>query len=359
MVISTLLSGGAERNTCMLANYFAKKNDVSLITLQKSKYCFYKLSNKVKINNLDLLKPSKTPFAKIWNFFKRVYLIRFQLQKEKPEVLISFLETTNLTVIIASLFLKGIRVKIISDRNNPLFTENNFFLYFLKIIFYKFTDILILQTNKIKENYKFFDKKKIKIIPNTISNNINPKMNYLLDKKINIICVGRLEYQKGYEILLKSLKLLKKDNINFNCDIYGEGSQKIDILKKIKFFHLSKNVKLKGVKKNILNIYKSYDIYILSSKFEGFPNSLLEALSSGLACISSDCDYGPKEIIKNRKNGILFKNNNYLDLYKKLKYLISNKKVICLYGNQAKVDFRCEKYNEDKLIKWKNIIKIN
>jgi GalNAc-alpha-(1->4)-GalNAc-alpha-(1->3)-diNAcBac-PP-undecaprenol alpha-1,4-N-acetyl-D-galactosaminyltransferase len=97
----------------------------------------------------------------------------------------------------------------------------------------------------------------------------------------------------------------------------------------------------------------------LSSKFEGFPNSLLEALSSGLACISSDCDYGPKEIIKNRKNGILFKNNNYLDLYKKLKYLISNKKVICLYGNQAKVDFRCEKYNEDKLIKWKNIIKIN
>ena len=346
IVISTLLSGGAERNACMLANYFAKKNEVSLITLQKTKHSFYKLSKKVKVNNLNLLKSNKTSFEKIWNFFKRVYLIRFQLQKKKPDVLISFLETTNLTILIASLFLSGIKVKIISDRNNPLFTDNNLFLYLLKIIFYKFANILVLQTYKIKEQYKFFDKKKIRVIPNMISSDIKPKMKFLFEKKINIICVGRLEYQKGYEILLESLKLLKKDNIDFKCDIYGEGSQKLKILKKISFFNLTQNVKLKGVKKKILNIYKEYDIYILSSKFEGFPNSLLEALSSGLACISSDCDYGPKDIITNKKNGILFKNGNYSDLHKKLKYLITNKNRMRLYGKQAKKDFRYEKYNE-------------
>lgn len=359
IVISTLLSGGAERNACMLANYFIKKNDVSLITLQKTKFCFYKVSNKVKINNLNLLKSNKTLFSKIWNFFKRVYFIRAQLKRDKPDVLVSFLETTNLTVLIASLFLNGIKIKVISDRNNPLFTKNNLFLNLLKIIFYRFADYLVLQTKKIKEHYGFINKKKIRIIPNTISNNINPKTNFFFGRKINVLCVGRLEYQKGYEILLRSLKKLKDDSINFKCDIYGEGSKKSEILKLINFFQLSRNVKLKGVKRNILNVYKKYDIYILSSRFEGFPNSLLEALSSGLACISSDCDYGPKDIIRNNKNGILFKNNNYSDLHKKLKYLINNKKVINLYGKQAKKDFRSKNYNEDKITKWKKIIQTN
>ena len=358
IVISTLLSGGAERNACVLANYFTKNNDVKLITFQKSKKSFYDISKKVEIKNLNLLKESSFFFIKILNFLKRIYIIRKNFKKEKPEVIISFLETTNITVLISSLFLKDIKLKIISDRNNPNFTENKILIFFLKKLFYQSANFLILQTNKIKENYKFINNKKIKIIPNTISKIQNVKKKILINNSIKILCVGRLENQKGYNILIRALKYLKNDKIKFKCDIYGTGSEKSQILNEIKDNKLSKNIELKGVNKNLINIYHKYDFYILTSKFEGYPNSLLEGLSAGLICISSNCDYGPNEIITNNKNGLLFQNNNYLDLYEKINYLIKNKKKLNTLSQNAKKEFNYLNFNEDKFLKWKKIVKI-
>ena len=96
-------------------------------------------------------------------------------------------------------------MRIISDRNNPNFTENNLLIFLLKKIFYKSADFLVLQTDKIKENYKFIKKDKIKIIPNIISNIKYIKKKVKLNKNLNILCVGRLESQKGYDILIKLL----------------------------------------------------------------------------------------------------------------------------------------------------------
>ena len=357
MVISTLSSGGAERNTCMLANHFAKQNDVTLITLQKSKSCFYPLLSKIKIQNLNLIRNNLTIFTKVSNFIKRVYILRNNLIREKPEILISFLETTNITVLISSLFIKNIRIRIISDRNNPNFSENKFLINIFKVIFYRYADVLVLQTKKIKENFTFLNSKKIQVIPNTISEKIKEKKNYYNKKKFKIISVGRLEDQKGYDILLKSLFLLKEKKLNFVCDIYGNGSKKKEILNIIKINNLLNQVKVKGVKKNIFSLYKKYDLFVLSSKFEGFPNSLLEALSTGLPCISSDCDYGPSEIIKNNINGLLFKNSNHLDLYKKIKYLIENRDKLKLYSYNAKKEFNYSIFNEDKIHKWEKLLK--
>ena len=64
--------------------------------------------------------------------------------------------------------------------------------------------------------------------------------------------------------------------------------QQNKLINEIKDKNLSKNIKLMGINKNIVKIYKNYDLYILSSKFEGYPNSLIEALA-GIACISSNC----------------------------------------------------------------------
>jgi GalNAc-alpha-(1->4)-GalNAc-alpha-(1->3)-diNAcBac-PP-undecaprenol alpha-1,4-N-acetyl-D-galactosaminyltransferase len=359
MVISTLLSGGAERNACMLANHLVKNNDVHVITFQASKNCFYYLSNNIKVHNLNLLKLSKTPFAKIFNFLKRLNSIRQKLSKERPDVLISFLETTNITVIMASLFLKGIKIKIISDRNNPKKSERPLLNLILKIIFYRFCNYLVLQTKGIVKLYSFINKSKLKIIQNTISENVRVKKKKILNKKLKFISVGRLEQQKGYDVLVKALYLLRKKNVNFECDIYGVGSQQKEIKKMIDQYSLNNHIFLKGVSNNILQLYHKYDLYILSSRFEGFPNSLLEALVARVVSVSSNCNFGPTEIISNNNTGIIFKNNEPKDLCEKIHKITSNKKKYFFIRNNLEKKFNLEIYNNEKFKKWKKLIQID
>ena len=359
LAISTLSSGGAERNACLLGNFLSKKNSVSILTFQENKYCFYSLSKKIKILNLDLLNNNQNFLSKICNFLKRIYLINLNLRTHKPDVLISFLETMNITVLISSLFIRSIKIKIISDRNNPEKSERPILNLILKTIFYRLCSYLVLQTKGITKMYKFLNKSKIKIIQNTIAEDIKYKNIKRLNKKLKFISVGRLEKQKGYDVLIKALYLLKKKNINFQCDIYGVGSQQKIIKEMIDQYGLNNFIFLKGVSNNILQLYHKYDLYILSSRFEGFPNSLLEALTARVVSVSSNCNFGPTEIISNNHTGIIFKNNNPKDLYEKVYRIISNKKKYFSISKNLEKKFNLKKYNIEKFEKWKKLIQID
>ncbi len=357
--ISTLSSGGAERNVSLLANHFVKNNDVIIFTLEnKRSKSFYKISKKVKIVRLNLFNKSKNMFSSILNFFKRVLIIRKNLSNKKIETYISFLETMNLTVLISSLCLKSIKLKIISDRNNPKKSEKLILNSILKFLFYRTCDYLILQTKGIISNYKFIKKQKIKVIKNLITTNLIIKKNFNYKKKIKILCVGRLELQKDYDTLLKGLSLCSQKNIKFNCDIYGAGSEKLKILNLINYFKLKNNVILKGVTNKIIKLYHKYDLYILTSKFEGYPNSLLEAVSANVPSISSDCEYGPNEIIKHKVNGLLFQSSNPSDLSKKIIYLKNrNMNFYKKLKRYNKKHFNPKKINSNILSLWDSVLK--
>ena len=100
-----------------------------------------------------------------------------------------------------------------------------------------------------------------------------------------------------------------------------------------------------------------YDLYNLSSRFEGYPNTLLEAIIAGMPIISSDCNYGPKILIKNKKNGLLFKNENYNDQISKINFLINNKSYFKYLGINAKKSISLEKTNNENENKWIKLIK--
>ena len=357
--ISTLSSGGAERNVSLLANHFVKNNDVTIFTYENKKSRpFYKISKKVKIVRLDLLSKNKNMFFSVVNFFKRIIVIRKNLSNEKIETYISFLETMNLTVLISSLYLRNIKLKIISDRNNPKKSEKSLLISTLKFLFYRTCDYLVLQTSGITENYKFIKKQKIKIIKNPITNYLIIKNKFNYNKKIKILCVGRLEPQKDYYTLLKGLFLSSKKNIKFNCDIYGIGSDKHKILNLINYFNLNNKVILKGVTNKIIKLYHKYDLYILTSKFEGYPNSLLEAVSSSVPSISSNCEYGPNEIIKHKVNGLLFETSNPYDLSKKIVYF--NNRKTDFYNKLKKYNkkhYNPKKINSKILLLWESLLK--
>ena len=131
---------------------------------------------------------------------------------------------------------------------------------------------------------------------------------------------------------------------------------KVDIKNKIINYNISKSVFLKKPT-NLSNIYKKYDLYILSSYYEGYPNSLVEAMITGLPVISSSCDYGPREIISDKKNGILFNVGSKSDLIKKIEFMLDNYKFARRLGISAKNTYNSTEINKKNLIKWINILK--
>ena len=153
----------------------------------------------------------------------------------------------------------------------------------------------------------------------------NKKTNFFTQKKtLKILNIGRLVDQKNQIILLKALDLIKK-KINFTLLIMGNGIFRNKLQKFIINKKLIKSVKIIKYQKNPYNILKSCDVLIHTAKYEGLPNVLVEAQLLKKNIISSDCPTGPKEILINGKAGILFKNNNYKDLSKKIIYLKKNK----------------------------------
>ena len=140
--------------------------------------------------------------------------------------------------------------------------------------------------------------------------------------------------------LLKAVNLLK-GKVKFKLILLGQGSEKKKLENYIYNNGLSKNIKILNFKKNPYPIIKKTDVFILSSKYEGLPNVLLEAIVLKKLIISSDCPTGPKEILQNGKGGILFKTGSYIDLYKKIINLKKNKKL-----NLKKIRFAYKSLNK-------------
>jgi glycosyltransferase involved in cell wall biosynthesis len=161
----------------------------------------------------------------------------------------------------------------------------------------------------------------------------NKKIN--LKKEINIINVARVDYKvKGQDILIKALKILKDNKIKFNCLFVGDNTKNFE--KSFKFLQnlleendLKDNVLFLGNRRDVNILLQSADLFILPSRIEGFGLAIIEAMASGVPVICSDIE-GPLELIENEKNGLLFKCENYFDLYKKIRIVLNDLK---LYEN--------------------------
>ena len=131
--------------------------------------------------------------------------------------------------------------------------------------------------------------------------------------------------QKDHLTLVKALNLLKNEGYKFKLYLIGRGYNYNKILSVIKNYNLKKYIKLAGYKKNAYEFMSAANLFILSSRYEGLPNVLIEAQHFGIPIISSDCPSGPKEILLNGKAGTIFKTGNFYDLKNKIKIFFKNK----------------------------------
>ena len=174
------------------------------------------------------------------------------------------------------------------------------------------------------------------------------------NKSLNIVNIGRLTDQKNQITLLKAINLIK-NKFSIRCLIIGKGKNFLNLKNYIKDNNLNKIVILLGYKKNPWKYSKLYDVFVLTSKYEGLPNVLLEAINENKTIISTNCPSGPKEILCNGKSGFLFPVNDYVKLANILSYIYYNKNKVLKknrFTNKSllKFDYKIN------LEKYKNII---
>jgi glycosyltransferase involved in cell wall biosynthesis len=196
--------------------------------------------------------------------------------------------------------------------------------------------------------------KNIEIIPNPVS--FYPEQSAtLLNKKV--IAVGKQSYQKGYDSLIKIWAEVVEVHPSWNLEIYGKFDKEIGLEELIKELNISNNVTFFEPTKNIQEKYLEVSIYCMTSRFEGFPMVLLEAMACGVPCISFKCPTGPEDIISDGVDGFLIENNNSNQFKYKLLELIENETMRLDFGKMAKINI--SKFSVNSIVdKWDELFSL-
>lgn len=342
-----LRSGGAERVITTLANNFAQQdNDVKIYTIAREK-SFYTLVDNVKHLGFGLKFPGV--FSKI-NFLNNIFKLYRHLKADRPDVLVSFIDVNNLIAIIVAKILK-IPV-VISERSNPEKYNHRKLIRFGFKTLYKKANLIALQTKAVEDSFcrLKINLPKTAVLPNPIANGFLKQIP--ANKENVILSVGRLSFEKGHDVLLQALVGL--DLTGWRVKIVGDGPLIYQYQKFIEENNLANYVTLEGRKTNVIDYYDQAKILVLPSRFEGFPNVLIEAMARGCKVIATDCEYGPSEIIVNNKNGLLFPVDDFCTLRKCIVELCNNERED-MFQNAIET---ANRYNENKISSdWMNAIK--
>ena len=344
LIPSLTNSGGMERVLTDKVNYLIKLDNYSITILttdmKATESPFYELDANVKVINLEI-------------FFESIFNLPLLKKRKESKILLEMYERKlskyildNQVDICISMGAKELEffskldvpvVKIFESHFNP--TVRSSFIadhkgssLFWRILG-KYRDWQYLQQTKnldqvvvLTKNAQIEWKKTHNNV--CIINNPSPfaTINYKIDDKEykRAIAIGRLEDQKGFDLLIESWKKVYDIHPNWKLDIFGEGSKKDVLQNMISENCLDQVITLKGITRNVQQELLTSDFYVMSSRYEGLPMVLLESIANGLPIVSFDCPTGPAEIVENNDCGVLALNGNINDLSEKIIYMIES-----------------------------------
>lgn len=360
-VCNHMLGGGAERVAALLMNKLSAKYNINLALLYEPGSDYY-LNNNIKIYNL-CKSASKNQFKNWIYLFSRIFKLRKLINKEKPDVIISFLARSNISTLLASKSFENL-CKVIVTEHGPVKdclpeTKKYILLYLLRNFIYKKVDYLVGVSKGVTKDYG----KILRLPSNKLVTIYNPlkinDINIRSREKIShpwfrnkscpiFLAIGRLCYQKGFDVLIKSFRKIREKQ-NVKLIILGKGSDYDNLKNLIDLYKLSSDVDLIGFEKNPFKYMKNADILVMSSRWEGFPCVLEEAMCVGIPIISTDCNFGPNEIIKNGENGILVETENSEELYLAMNKLLNNKKLQAKFRKNSRA--YSKQFDIDEVVK--------
>ncbi len=278
--------------------------------------------------------------------------IREVIYEVKPDVIISFLAYPNVMSIIAS---RGMSTRvIICERGDP-FSERGWFSRFRDFV-YRFADGYVFQTNGARQYYSKRIQTQAAVVPNpVIAEDIS--VNWRGGREDAIITAGRLELkQKRQDLLISAFSRIAANHPHIRLVIYGDGEDETAIRQLVSNLRLEGRVVLAGVSRNMLGVMKNARMFVLSSDYEGIPNALVEAMSIGVPCISTDCSPGgAAQLIRNMENGILVPRGCRDELANAMEFMLTNPERAELMGRNARLVTR--DLDPDAIVdRWKSYI---
>jgi len=319
-ILPSLNAGGSERVVSTLANLLIKEYHVYIISLYKCD-SFYKLDSGIKIDYcLPLYNPNPAFFTPFTNNYKLVKHLYENLKKHEIDVAIGFLPATNIYTIIACKLLKI--PSIISERANPDYNPVNKFWTITRKLLYKYSNSLVVQTIGVKKFFNNYVNSEIEIINNPLNVELLEKRDISVSKENIILNVGRLDKNKNQSLLIRAFSNIEAKD--WKLILVGNGDMFESYNQLIYSLGMQNQIILVGNTSDVSTYYNKSKIFAFTSNHEGFPNVIIEAMSYGLACISTDCPYGPSEIIDHGNNGILIPIGNQKALEANLLKLIND-----------------------------------
>jgi glycosyltransferase involved in cell wall biosynthesis len=312
IILPIIADGGMERVMLSLCNAF--QEDGHVVTLLIGQYSgFYPLPENIQaIRNDILLKISTTRWNGLINNVRRITFIQKTIKNVQPDFVISPLSGTTITTIIASI---GIKNHIIGmEHGNPQKSPISPLWQKFQRLFYPKLDALISVSKEVDQCFSWLPNDKRYVINNAVTSITDkqlsePPLNIVLKKK-SLIAMGRLSYEKGFDLLIDAYSLIASELQEYQLVIIGDGPEKTSLLRQISDKRLDETIILAGRLSNPFSTLKEAELFILPSRTEGFPMALLEALSLGIPAIAFDCPSGPNEIIIDGFNGRLVPTEN-------------------------------------------------
>jgi len=361
------LHGGAEKILIQKLNYWADQfgYDVLLITSQQlGKDPIFELSNKVKRIDLEI------NYVEGVSFLSKVNLRKFPQHISKLKKAINDFKPD--AIFLVSLNIIRYALPFISGKYN-IYNEYHTSYYGFQLGYERlsiagkikrrlayalnsfvesfYTNIIFLN----KAEYQHYNRKNAVIIPNFFDETANLPV---LSKKNQIISLGRLSYQKGYDLLIDVWEIVDREQMGWTLEIFGNGEDQDALLKKIESKNLSHSLHLNPATNQINHKLAESQFYVMSSRFETFPMVLLEAMSNKLPTVSFNCPTGPESMLTQGEDGIIVPNGDIEALAKEILSLMKDENRRNQMGENAGKNVK--RFNPQHIMaKWDALIKSN
>lgn len=354
--IESLGAGGAERALSVVVNdLILQGHNVCVFVASQSHSSFYALSELIQLRFLNYNYNCSSFYGRISEQTHRLKKLKLEIDDFNPDVIISFLTQCNLRACIAGLFCK-IPV-LCCEHNNYYAFKGRLNRTLRNIMYYLFSSKVTVLTNRDITNYPNILRSKIEVLPNPLGIEIDNETLKKRNKEKIILAIGRLTEQKGFDRLLKIFSIIKKD-CAFNdwvlC-IAGSGVEENKLLELATNLNIAADVRWLGNVKDIEKYYLCSSLFAMTSRWEGLPMVLGEAMQFSLPVIAYDCPTGPREFIKHDYTGFLIEDNNESKFIESLRKIMLDESLQERLGSRARAEsFKYTKSNT--LIKWNVII---
>lgn len=345
--LHSLSSGGAERVVSGLANYWIEHGQsVTVVTNAVASRDFYELHPDVRRVALGLDRPSGGLLDAVYYNWQRLNALRTVVRERRPDVAVGMMSSASCTLFLASL---GTTVPVVGCMRTypPREPIGRAWQWARNTLFPRF-DAIVVQTERSADWVQSAcAPRKVAVIPNMVNFPLHPTLPHVsvphcgeqANRDRLLLAVGRLGPEKGFDRLIEAFAQLAPSFPDWRLCILGEGSERRSLERLTARLGLAQRISMPGTVGNVGDWYEAADLYVLTSIFEGFPNSLLEAMAYGLPVVSVDCDTGPRDILRGDVDGILVPPNDATALVIALQRLMDDEQLRAAYAAKA-VDVR-------------------